>query len=136
MAKVRYYYNTETCKYEPIKVTRKAMFWNFIGFMSISFILALGIIYVYRSNFTPIKESVLRTKNEQLKVDWAILNENLQSAYKHVEELEFKDDHIYRVILDTDPIPTTIRSGGSGGHDRYEALSKSALSDPDRIIGT
>lgn len=136
MAKVRYYYNTETCKYEPIKVTRKAMFWNFLGFMTISFILALGIIYVYQSNFTPIKESVLRAKNEEIKVDWAILNENLQSAYEHVEELEFKDDHIYRVILDTEPIPSTIRSGGTGGHDRYETLSKSSLSDPDRIIGT
>ncbi|MEM7109177.1 MAG: M23 family metallopeptidase [Bacteroidota bacterium] len=134
MSKVRYYYNTETCKYEPIKVTKTGMFWNFMGFMSISFVLALGLIYMYRSNFTPIKESVLRSENEQLKLDWAILNDDLRTANNHVEELEFKDDHIYRVILDTEPIPPTIRSGGTGGHDRYGSLSEKQLSDPRRII--
>ena len=134
MAKVRYYYNTETCKYEPIKVTKKAMIWNIIAFLSISFVMALGIIYLYRTNFTPIKESVLRAKNDKLKLDWAVLREELNTAYEHVEELEFKDDHIYRVILDTEPIPTTIRDGGTGGHNRYETLSEEELSNPQQIL--
>ena len=122
MAKIRYYYNTETCKYEPIKATGKAVFLNILGFLTVSLIIALGLIYAYRSNFTPIKESRLLAKNHELKVEWNILKENLQSAYESVGELQFKDDKIYRVILDTDPIPATVREGGVGGHDKYEGL--------------
>lgn len=122
MAKIRYYYNTETCKYEPIKATGKAVFLNILGFLSVSLIIALGLIYLYRANFTSFKESRLLSKNHDLKVEWNILNEKLQNAYTSINELEFKDDKIYRVILDTEPIPATVREGGVGGHDKYEGL--------------
>ncbi len=134
MAKIKYYYNTETCKYEPIKVTKKSMILNILGFMTISFVMALGIIYIYRTNFTPIKESVLRAENHELKLNWGILNEDLQTAYDHVNELQFKDDRIYRVILDTEPIPSTIRQGGTGGHERYGDLTDQNLEDPVLVL--
>ena len=136
MAKIRYYYNTETCKYEAIKATKKALFFNVLGFIIISFVMSLGIIYVYRTNFTPLKESRLRAENDKLKLDWGILKEQLGTAYQHVEELQFKDDHIYRVILDAEPIPSTIREGGSGGHIRYENLMDQNLEDPSLILNT
>ncbi len=135
MAKIRYYYNTETCKYEPIKVTKSAMFLNVVGFLSLSLFMAFGLIYVYRVNFTPIKESKLKDQNSVLKLDWKILNEKLNTAYDNVAELQFKDDNIYRVILDTDAIPSTIREGGVGGHNKYGKLSEQELEQPELIIG-
>ncbi|MEL7001881.1 MAG: M23 family metallopeptidase [Bacteroidota bacterium] len=135
MAKIRFYYNTETCKYEPIKVTKKGMFLNIVGFLTLSFIISLGLIYVYRTNFTPIKESRLKTKNHELKVDWNILNQELVNSKKQISELEFKDDHIYRVILDTEPIPNTVRQGGVGGYDKYQAIASQNLEESDLIIG-
>ncbi|QSE96697.1 M23 family metallopeptidase [Fulvivirga lutea] len=134
MAKIRYYYNTETCKYEPIKVTKGAMFLNILGFFTVSLIMALGIIYAYRVNFTPVKESILIEKNTSLKLDWEVLNEKLANAYTLVDELQFKDDNIYRVILDTEPIPATIREGGVGGHNKYEKLVEQELEEPKLII--
>lgn len=136
MAKIRYYYDTETCKYEPIKVSRSAMFLNVAGFLTVSLIMALGLIYVYRTNFTPVKESNLRSENSRLKLEWNILNKNLTAAYASIDELQFKDDNIYRVILDTEAIPATIREGGVGGHNKYERLLKQELEDSELIIGT
>lgn len=134
MAKIRYYYNTETCKYEPIKVSKSAMFLNILGFFTVSLIMSLGIIYAYRANFTPIKEANLRNLNSSLQVDWEVLNEKLELAYSHVKELQFKDDNIYRVILDTEAIPATIREGGIGGHNKYEKLADQSLEKPELII--
>jgi len=134
MAKIRYYYNTETCKYEPIKATRRAVFLNILGFLSVSLIIALGLIYVYRSNFTPIRESHLIEENHDLKVEWKILREELNGAYASIDELQFKDDNIYRVILDTDPIANTVRDGGIGGHDKFENLM--SLEENQMIINT
>ncbi len=136
MAKIRYYYDTETCKYEPIKVSRNALVLNVVGFLTVSLIMALGLIYLYRTNFTPVKESNLRSENAKLKLEWSILNKNLNTAYTNIDELQFKDDNIYRVILDTDAIPATIREGGVGGHNKYERLLKQELEDSELIIGT
>lgn len=135
MAKIRYYYNTETCKYEPIKASKSAVFLNILGFFTVSLIMSLGIIYAYRANFTPIKEANLKEKNHKLRVDWEVLNEKLDLAYQQVDELQFKDDHIYRVILDTEAIPATIREGGIGGHNKYEKLADQSLEQPELIIG-
>lgn len=135
MAKIKYYYNTETCKYEPIKVSKSAFFINIIGFLTISLIMALGLIYLYRVNFTPVKESNLRAKNSSILLDWKLLKEKLDNAYDHVAELQFKDDNIYRVILDTEAIPSTIREGGVGGHNKYERLINQELERSDLIIG-
>ena len=136
MAKIRYYYDTETCKYEPIKVSKSAMFWNIVGFLTVSLLIASGIIYVYRMNFTPVKESILRAENNQMKLEWSLLNEELSDGYSKIGGLQYKDDKIYRVILDTDAIPTTIREGGVGGHDKYESLIKQNLEKPNLIVGT
>lgn len=135
MAKIKYYYNTETCKYEPIRATKSAVVFNILGFFTVSLILALGLIYLYRANFTPVKESHLRAVNEELKVDWNILNEQLQEAYEQAEQLQFKDDKIYRVILDTEPIPATMREAGVGGHNRYKGLLEQDLEEKALIIG-
>lgn len=136
MAKIRYYYDTETCKYEPIKVSKSAMVLNVAGFLTVSLIMALGLIYAYRTNFTPVKESNLRSENSRLKLEWNILNNNLNNAYASIDELQFKDDNIYRVILDTDAIPATIREGGVGGHNKYERLLEQELEDSELIIST
>lgn len=136
MAKIRYYYNTETCKYEPIKVTPRGMFMNVVGFLTVSVILALGIIYVYRTNFTPLKESILRSENQDLKLEWKIMNDKLNQAYTSADELQFKDDKIYRVILDTDPIPATVREGGVGGHQKYEDIIEKNLEQEDMVVNT
>jgi hypothetical protein len=136
MAKIRYYYDTETCKYEPIKVSKNAMFWNIVGFLSVSLLIASSIIYAYRMNFTPVKESILRAENNQMKLEWSLLNDELSDAYSEIGGLQYKDDKIYRVILDTDAIPATIREGGVGGHNKYETLIKQNLEKPNLIVGT
>ncbi len=136
MAKIRYFYDTETCKYEPIKVTKGSMFLNVVGFLTLSLIMAFGLIYIYQANFTSVKESNLRAENNNLKLEWSILKEKLSNAYSNTSELQYKDDKIYRVILDTDEIPTTIREGGVGGHNKYERLSEQGLEDSELIIGT
>lgn len=48
--------------------------------------------------------------------------------------MESRDDNIYRVIFETDPIPSSIRRAGSGGVDQYEHLRQ--IDNADLIIGT
>ena len=49
-------------------------------------------------------------------------------------DLQNRDDNIYRVIFEAEPIPNSIRKAGYGGVNRYEALK--GYNNSDLIINT
>ncbi|MEO1050777.1 MAG: M23 family metallopeptidase [Bacteroidota bacterium] len=136
MAKIKYYYNTETCKYEPVKVSKFDVIANFLLFFSVAIILALGFIYIYDHNYPTFKESRLKAENEELKLDWRLLNKKLDDLYEGTKSLQEKDDHVYRVIADADPVATTIRQAGIGGYDRLDTLKQLRLEEESLILNT
>lgn len=136
MAKVRFYYNTESCNYERYKPTPRELFIQVGSFLLLTGVLATGLIYLYQQNFKSYKQSRLEEINQQLVLEWDILQADLSEAHGQLSELEYTDDQIYRVILDTEPIPVSIRNGGVGGHDKYEDLLKSRLDKKGLMITT
>jgi len=122
MAKIKYYYDTESCRYERIKVTKWDVFWNALGFISVSVILAIIMVMVYLTQFESPKEAVLKKENEELKFHYGLLEKDLDKAKKMLANLQERDDNIYRVMLGAEPIPENIRKAGYGGSDRYKEL--------------
>ena len=66
MARIKYYYDTETCKYERVKVTTWDVALNLMGFFAVAIILAIGIVTVSSAYFEPPKEALLRNDNDEL----------------------------------------------------------------------
>ena len=128
--------NTETCKYEPIRTTPKKFILNLTGFLSLALLIATGLIYVYNTNFTSVKEIQLTEENEILHSKWAIIEEELNHLSGNLQDLQVKDDSIYRTILDISPLPLTARNAGIGGSNRYEALFNANLEAENLIVST
>jgi len=123
MAKIKYYYDTESCRYERIRVSRWDIFWNTMGFLAVSMVLALIMLTVYTLNFESPEESLLRSENEELKFHYELLEKNLSEARQMLASLQQRDDNIYRVMLGAEPIPADVRNAGFGGSDRYKELT-------------
>ncbi len=104
MTKTKFYYNAETCKYEPIIPTKRKIAFNLLGFFLLSLSIAAGLIYTYQSYFTPVKEAILITENNELKNKWAHLQLKINESKQEIYHLREKDDYIYRTILDIEPI--------------------------------
>lgn len=136
MAKIKYLYNTETCKYEPIEVTPKKFLVNLLSFLGVALVMASSIIYFYNTNFTPYKESRLSDENYILKSKWQLLHAELKRADYDLTELQIKDDSTYRTILDISPIPPSARAAGIGGSERYQNLLSENLVAETLIIDT
>ena len=51
MARIKYYYDTETCKYERIKVSKWDILLNMLGFLTVSLLLAVGLVFVFYKYF-------------------------------------------------------------------------------------
>ena len=119
MAKILYYYNPETCKYEPIIHSGKQVLSKTIRFLLSALLIALcGFIYI-NFNYLSYDEFVLTKENDKLKLEWKILQNKIESTSNSLSQLENEDDSYYRVVLDLEKLDKTIREGGAGGSQRY-----------------
>ncbi len=68
------------------------------------------------------KEKLLKQENSQLKAQYEFLNKRMEQVTKVLEDVQRRDDEIYRIIFETEPIPKEIREAGFGGVNRYKKL--------------
>lgn len=135
MSKIKYYYDTETCKYERVRVKKRDVVINALGFLSLSMVLAVSIILVLSQYFDSPKEAALKQENEDLKQYYSLMESQLNNMEDMLEVLQAKDDRVYRAIFEAEPIPTTVREAGSGGVLKYKNLLESELENKELIIG-
>ncbi len=136
MARIKYYYDTETCKYERIKVSKWDIFLNLLGFLSVSLILAVSLVFIFSKYFESPQVSLLKKENKELLNYYEDMEKELGRMNSMMSSLQDRDDNIYRVIFEADPIPYTIREAGVGGTDRYRALREDRLERETLVIDT
>ncbi|NOX86584.1 MAG: M23 family metallopeptidase [Chlorobi bacterium] len=122
MAKTRYTFNTKTLAYEEHKpTTGQRILKVFLYLVSVLAFSILLIIGAY-SFFSSPKERVLERELAQYRLQTQIMNQRLDQMQSLLDELADRDDNIYRVIFEAEPIPKSIRQAGYGGVDRYADL--------------
>ena len=136
MARIKYYYDTETCKYERIRVSSWDIFLNGLGIFSLSTIIAIVILAISSTYFESPQVSMLKKDNQELLMYYEDMHDELENMNQMLGSLQERDDNIYRVIFEADPIPTTIRQAGVGGTDRWKALREEKLEREDLLINT
>tara|TARA_Y100001935_G_scaffold254547_1_gene263941 strand:- start:2776 stop:3747 length:972 start_codon:yes stop_codon:yes gene_type:complete len=134
MSKIKYYYDTKTLSYKPIESSRVDKFKNFIVYFTSSAILAFFILLIFFQYFDSPKEKRLKGEINNLLSQYEIINSDLKKIEIVLDDIQTRDDNIYRTIFEADPIPTSIRKQGFGGVNRYKKLS--GFSNSDLIINT
>jgi len=134
MARIKYYYDTETCRYERVKVSKWDILLNLLGFLSVSLILAVIIILFVNAYFDSPKEAQLKKENKELQFYYNMMEKELQNVQSVLGALQERDDQVYRNIMGTDPIPSSIRQAGVGGAERYKNIIDSKLEREKLIV--
>jgi len=122
MAKVKYRFNAHTLSYDKIVISFKTRLKRFLALSSTtlltSILIAIGILQFYES---PRMRS-LHKENERLLTQYELMYKDLSTIENVLDEIEQRDNNLYRVIFESDPIPSTIRKAGFGGVNRYSKL--------------
>ncbi|WP_417592457.1 M23 family metallopeptidase [Owenweeksia hongkongensis] len=122
MAKVKYYYDPKTLSYRKIEKGARYKIRNTAIFLASSALMG-ALFYLVADNFiNSPKEKRLHREVENMKIQYDILNGKMNQAVAVLEGLQKRDDDIYRVIFEAEPIPNTIRKAGFGGANRYKKL--------------
>lgn len=118
MARITYYYNKETCRYEPMPVTGKTFLKKAFVFLTICTTLAIAVFVNFFEESVSLSSRLLERKNSMLKSDWNVLEKRISQASTQLSQIIEKDDHNYRVILDSQPLQAEIRDAGTGGSEK------------------
>lgn len=134
MARLKYKYNPDSLSYDKIRPSFKRRFLIFVSYLSVVFFLAVLINIFYSYVFDTPREKMLMRENNQLSLQYNILNQKVDNLEKILKDIERRDDNIYRTIFNADPIPSSVRNAGFGGVNRYEYLE--AYENSDLIVET
>ena len=122
MAKTRYTFNTKTLAYEEHKLTTGQRFFKSLLFLITALAFSVILIFLAYTFLGSPKERVLAREIAQYELQMQIVNDRLNQMQNLMDELAERDDNIYRVIFEAEPIPRSVRQAGYGGVDRYAIL--------------
>ncbi|MCG8385730.1 MAG: M23 family metallopeptidase [Cytophagales bacterium] len=134
MARIKYYYDTETCKYERVKTKTQDVILNFLGLASLIVACAVGLLMLYNNYFESPKELMLKNEVAEMEYYYSNLEKEVAQLKSVVSALEKRDDDIYRVVLGAEPYDASIRNAGIGGVDRYEDIKSKKINHQDIIL--
>lgn len=134
MARIKYYYDTETCKYERVRTRKSDIVLNALGFLSLTVMMAIGLLILYDNYFESPKELILKNEVKELEFYYDKLNKDVESLNQILDNVEHRDDNIYRVVLGAEPIEKSVRDAGIGGADRYADIRKKNIAHSDLVI--
>jgi len=109
MKKIKYFYNTHSLRFEKIEVPLRVKLLRVFGFIAASIVTAALIFFIAGRLIDSPETKLLRLQNEDLKDNYAMLQERTKQLEMQMQELEDRDNGVYRSIFESDPIPDSAR---------------------------
>ena len=136
MPKYKYYYDQETLSYRRIEVNTGVRFRNAFVFLTVSALFGLIMLLVLLSSTlieTP-KEIAQAREIDNYQLQYEQLNRKMQQIESVLDNLQDRDNQIYRVIFEANPISEDVRKAGFGGVNRYSDLE--GFENSELVIST
>ena len=132
--KIFYIYNPKTLTYERVYPSLRQRIIVVLRHLFIGSILSIGVIVAFYFWFGSPKEELLKMENEQMQTQYKVLSKRVDAALEVLSDLQQRDDNMYRVILQAEPVNDEIRNNGIYNPSRYENLLQ--MSDAELVVST
>ena len=134
MRKVYYIYNPKTRTYDRIYPTVRQRALSIMRRLFVGMGLGAGSFILLIWIFGSPSEKELRIENSRLLAQYNVLSLRLDEALGVMKDIQQRDDNLYRVVLQADPIADAVRAAGYGGTNRYEELMD--MANADLVVNT
>jgi len=134
MRKVYYIYNPKTRTYDRVYPTVRQRVMSFLRSLFVGMGFGIGAFLLFLWIFGTPSEKELRIENSRLQAQYDVLSHRLDEALTVMKDLQQRDDNLYRVMLQADPIADPVRRASYGGTNRYEELMD--LANADLVVNT
>ncbi len=122
MAKVKYKFNKRSLQFEEVKATLKTRILKALSVIATGSVFAAVVIFLAYTFVDSPKERMLKREIAQYEMQFELINERITQYDAVLADLADRDDNIYRVIFEAEPVSNAVRKAGFGGTDRYSKL--------------
>jgi len=122
MSKVKYRYNTKSLTYEKVEISWQRKMLAILSFLLTGVVFGSIFFFLAYTYIDSPKEKEIKRENKKLQMKYEFLNKKLDEVAAVLDDIEERDDNIYRVIFEAEPIAMNIRKAGFGGINRYKDL--------------
>ncbi len=136
MKRVKFYYDAEKLAFKQIVTKNSTKIGYVILFLLASALFGfLGVFILSNTNFFETPKSKLQARElEIMKLNYNLLNGKIALMDEALAAIEERDNTIYRVYFNSDPISNEVRRADLGGKNRYKDLED--FNTSDLIIGS
>lgn len=122
MAKKKFHFNPETLSYEQIEHTITHWLKQFLihGLSGLS--LGTVFFFVFVSTIQSPEEKQLSEEKRNMQAQYKVLERQFDEVQSIITDLQQRDDNLYRVVFQAEPIPLSVRRGTSANTEFFEQL--------------
>lgn len=110
MKKIKYYYNTNTLRYEKLVTPLRVKLLRFFGFIATALVTSF-ILVSLAFRFIPSPQLKLaEARYEKMKQNYDMLVSQARTLQQEMASLEQRDNQVYRSIFEANPLPDSARA--------------------------
>jgi murein DD-endopeptidase MepM/ murein hydrolase activator NlpD len=109
MRKIKYFYNTNTLRYEKLVTPLQVKLLRVFGFISTALVTSAIIITIYNRFIPKPQDLAMNSKYTAMKDNYGALNDKVKTLQDQMEVLEKRDNDVYRSIFEANPMPDSAR---------------------------
>ncbi len=110
MKKIKYFYNTNTLRYEKLVTPFRVKLLRIFGFISAALVTSAIIVTLYTRFFPKARDKESQLKYDALKDNYATINGKVKALQQQMAELEKRDNQVYRSIFEANPVTDSART--------------------------
>lgn len=122
MSKVKYYYDPESLSYKKIERKKGTTFTYAFVFTLASALFGFIFVFLASQFVESPKERALKRELQNAQLQFELLNKKMEKTEMVLANIADRDNNIYRVYFEANPIPEEQRTAGFGGVNRYKSL--------------
>jgi len=134
MSKVKFQFDKRTLTYRKVEIGTKQILTRVFGYLAAASVFAVIVVVLFTTFFDSPKEKQLKREIAAIELQYNVLGKRMARVDQVLAELQEKDDDIYRVIFEAEPIPSSVRTAGFGGVNRYRELEQ--LENSEIVVNT
>ena len=92
---------------------------NLLVYLFTAGLIGYAVMALIQHTVGTPKERMQAREIEFLQLQYDIINNKIKNIDNQLGEMQDRDDNIYRMIFEAEPIPTAVRKAGYGGSNRY-----------------
>jgi murein DD-endopeptidase MepM/ murein hydrolase activator NlpD len=120
MSKVKYYYDSESLSYKKIRLKKRNTLKYAFMFLLGSALFGFLFVFIASQYIQSPKERALKRELQNAQLQFELLNKKMKDAETVLADVADRDNNIYRVYFEANPIPDEQRKAGFGGVNRYK----------------